>query len=517
MLPPAAAFFFFFFVRRGSKLQLHWPDDKTTAQPGNLESYASPPLSPPSLWSVDLDPLRRASSKACLGGMDGDNRRLKQQHHHHHDPAAFATRSAIGRRPVPRSAPDRFRPSAQQQQQTLQPSLPQTTGRPPPPRMPTYADYGYTDPSTLQGGSALQPDELQSYATPEFSPRQQHQRQQSQQQQQNQQLQPPPFTPYEQPEIVYHHAQAPYEVVPQYPGPATGAGAGGRQSASAAAAIEALSTQFAVPQYFQVPPPPPPTEPSWSGVVPPYLTPQQQIPAAYNQPVGGRATASQRFPAGSMADFTSAAARLDQQQQQQSPSHPHPQQQTQHQQPNSESLNVGEACEQFQAALRGTFEHTRAGRLVEASRSLLEISEWLVGNARELGILRDIDDQHHYTSRLTLWNDFNMCWLAVCQKQRDLTHELLQMGGLGPFHHCSPTAGTGLLPLLAPDALEDLGSGLIQLCDKMEQHGLVDYQMGIWEEEILCILTQCLDLMESRPDVLEGHTVAAAAAAGTRS
>lgn len=24
------------------------------------------------------------------------------------------------------------------------------------------------------------------------------------------------------------------------------------------------------------------------------------------------------------------------------------------------------------------------------------------------------------------------------------------------------------------------------MCDKMEQHGLVDYQMGIWEEEILC-------------------------------
>lgn len=100
-------------------------------------------------------------------------------------------------------------------------------------------------------------------------------------------------------------------------------------------------------------------------------------------------------------------------------------------------------------------------------------------NQTNEGILRDIDDQHHYTSRLTLWNDFNVCWLAVCQKQKDLTHELLQMG---PFHRCTPTT----LPLLAPDALEGLGSGLIQLCDKMEQHGLVDYQMGIWEEEILC-------------------------------
>lgn len=31
-----------------------------------------------------------------------------------------------------------------------------------------------------------------------------------------------------------------------------------------------------------------------------------------------------------------------------------------------------------------------------------------------------------------------------------------------------------------------MGKELIQLCDQVEQHGLVDYQMGIWEEEILC-------------------------------
>lgn len=33
--------------------------------------------------------------------------------------------------------------------------------------------------------------------------------------------------------------------------------------------------------------------------------------------------------------------------------------------------------------------------------------------------------------------------------------------------------------------MEDMGEELIRLCDKLEPHGLVDYQMGIWEEEIL--------------------------------
>lgn len=50
-----------------------------------------------------------------------------------------------------------------------------------------------------------------------------------------------------------------------------------------------------------------------------------------------------------------------------------------------QSTNLDDAYGQYQQALRATFDYTRAGRLVDASRSLLEISEWLVGNARELG------------------------------------------------------------------------------------------------------------------------------------
>lgn len=40
---------------------------------------------------------------------------------------------------------------------------------------------------------------------------------------------------------------------------------------------------------------------------------------------------------------------------------------------------------EYQAALKRTFESTCAGRLVEAGRSLLDISEWLLGHAGELG------------------------------------------------------------------------------------------------------------------------------------
>ena len=39
--------------------------------------------------------------------------------------------------------------------------------------------------------------------------------------------------------------------------------------------------------------------------------------------------------------------------------------------------------------------------------------------------------------------------------------------------------------LISRDRMESMGKELIQLCDQLEPHGLVDYQMGIWEEEIL--------------------------------
>lgn len=44
-----------------------------------------------------------------------------------------------------------------------------------------------------------------------------------------------------------------------------------------------------------------------------------------------------------------------------------------------------EAYNQYQKALRETFEHTRTGRLIKASESLLTISGWLLGHAVELG------------------------------------------------------------------------------------------------------------------------------------
>jgi hypothetical protein len=96
----------------------------------------------------------------------------------------------------------------------------------------------------------------------------------------------------------------------------------------------------------------------------------------------------------------------------------------------------------------------------------------------DLGLFRD--QAEAYSDRLQLWNDFNICWLSLCQKQKDLTSQ--------PPTDAEAAASTqpGSEPtVMTASMMEDLGEQLIRLCDKLEPHGLVDYQMGIWEEEIL--------------------------------
>jgi hypothetical protein len=87
----------------------------------------------------------------------------------------------------------------------------------------------------------------------------------------------------------------------------------------------------------------------------------------------------------------------------------------------------------------------------------------------DAGLVRD--DANMHGERLKLWNEFNTCWLAVLQRQKELTIEM-QTSGQRP-------------QLLEYEQMENMGKELVRLCDIMEKHGLVDYQMGVWEEQII--------------------------------
>ncbi|KAK6349705.1 hypothetical protein TWF696_005984 [Orbilia brochopaga] len=80
-----------------------------------------------------------------------------------------------------------------------------------------------------------------------------------------------------------------------------------------------------------------------------------------------------------------------------------------------------------------------------------------------------------------------MCWLMAMHKQKEL---LLEQKATGPIQ---PPRD-----LITEEHLENMGTELTRHCDNMERHGLVDYQMGVWEEQILDAIQECLDLMQDK-------------------
>ncbi len=140
----------------------------------------------------------------------------------------------------------------------------------------------------------------------------------------------------------------------------------------------------------------------------------------------------------------------------------------------------------YQTALKEIFQNIINGRLVDASRSLLEVSEWLLGHVGDLGkppflllnsplIVSDegltVDEASLHGDRIRLWEEFNNAWLAIFQKQKDMLESGQRIQ--------NPQS------LISRDFISKMSKDLIRMCDAVEKYGLVDYQCGVAEERII--------------------------------
>lgn len=95
------------------------------------------------------------------------------------------------------------------------------------------------------------------------------------------------------------------------------------------------------------------------------------------------------------------------------------------------------------------------------------------------------DDEAAHDQRILFWRELNHAWEGLGLKQKSITEDALR-SGRQPFDILSAAAITSLI------------DHLVQQCDQLEKYGLVDYEMGIWEEQITSIFIQCLDLLPPR-------------------
>jgi len=89
-------------------------------------------------------------------------------------------------------------------------------------------------------------------------------------------------------------------------------------------------------------------------------------------------------------------------------------------------------------------------------------------NAPPLSAGLTSDDANLHEERLTLWTNFNHAWLSLLQQQKDFME-----------------SGSRSQGLISEEGLEKIGRDMVRLCDSIERHGLVDYQYGVWEEQII--------------------------------
>ncbi|KAK9363490.1 hypothetical protein V1504DRAFT_170050 [Lipomyces starkeyi] len=109
---------------------------------------------------------------------------------------------------------------------------------------------------------------------------------------------------------------------------------------------------------------------------------------------------------------------------------------------------------------------------------LADISRYLGDHAIDLGLADD--NSLPYDCRLQFWRLFNRSWIGV------ISRNWLMSGG-GTTVAQGPTS-------LTRQQLEDMAELVISLSDNVQRYGLVDYELGVWEELILdgiqCMLDQ---------------------------
>ncbi|KAK0635667.1 hypothetical protein B0T17DRAFT_484723 [Bombardia bombarda] len=184
-------------------------------------------------------------------------------------------------------------------------------------------------------------------------------------------------------------------------------------------------------------------------------------PQVYQQPSLQRYSTSNAATTGGMAGQSASAA--DVRQSEEYPGSP---------------KGTAPAYTLYLSKLEEIFQNIRSGMLAGTSDSLLHVSDWLLSNVIELGLTSD--NQSLQGERIKLWNDFNYAWLALFQRQKELMGSGLQL--------------QRQQSLISKDGLEKMAKELLRFCDGIERHGLVDYQYGVWEEQIITVLQECLDL-----------------------
>lgn len=161
-----------------------------------------------------------------------------------------------------------------------------------------------------------------------------------------------------------------------------------------------------------------------------------------------------------------------------------------------QSRDIADSLAEYSRLIKQTNTHSIHGRLVEARTSLLALSRWLLQNLELLGeqdqnyqsasclgfegLTQDVDGEGDewratYEQRLQFWRDLHHSWLVLLQRQWDDMRPLRD----------ARTNRSKNGAMLSKTLLEELGDEVVRVGDALEKFGLVDYEMGFQEGELI--------------------------------
>ncbi|CDH51961.1 hypothetical protein RO3G_02211 [Lichtheimia corymbifera JMRC:FSU:9682] len=147
--------------------------------------------------------------------------------------------------------------------------------------------------------------------------------------------------------------------------------------------------------------------------------------------------------------------------------------------------------EEIQKQLKATLDHVEQRNMVSGFQTLSKATSAVVDHCEQLGLTSD-DHPYNAIDREQFWAGLNNCWLYALAQRQEPSSEVERM---------------------TDQHLYGLREMVVAWADKLERYGLVDYEMGWWEADILAAIDAILAMNYAAAQAAAQAVVAQAAAA----
>ncbi|KAI9322396.1 hypothetical protein BX666DRAFT_2017054 [Dichotomocladium elegans] len=147
--------------------------------------------------------------------------------------------------------------------------------------------------------------------------------------------------------------------------------------------------------------------------------------------------------------------------------------------------------EEIQKELKATLDHVEQRNMVSGFQTLSKATNAVVDHCEQLGLTSD-DHPFNAIDREQFWAGLNNCWLYALAQRQEPSCEMER---------------------LTDQHLYGLREMVVGWADKLERYGLVDYEMGWWEADILAAIDAILAMNYAAAQAAAQAVVAQAAAA----